>query len=33
MKAKAYSVACAGSVLMPKAGGMAARRVADTTSL
>lgn len=33
MKAKVYSVACAGRVLVPKAGGMAARRVLDTTSL
>lgn len=33
MKAKVYSVACAGRFLVLKAGGMAARRVLDTTSL
>ena len=33
MKAKACSVACAGRVLVLKAGGMAAKRVADTISL
>ena len=33
MKAKVYSVACAGKTLVLKAGGMAARRTAETTSL